>query len=262
MASTSVMYVDDVDTSADGLVVASVTGLGDVPTVEPITRERWGWQGLLETAPSVPKIKPRVITVTGILKAASVATLETNLDTLKRRFTANSQRVRFVNIANREWIARLTELAITPVGQGGQFVNPWVNITLKLTALDPYGYDTSDTTVTSITDSDKAAAVGTAPSRPVLRCTGAATNPLWTYKDGSGNTITTLQLTISVAGGDYVEVDCEAMTIKKSVSSVITDALDTLTSGDFITLHPRDGASPTLRLSSGTGLATYRKAWL
>ena len=261
MASGSVLYINDTDTSTLGLIVSSVTGLGDIPQVTLLTEERYGWAGAMETS-ATAKLGTRTLTVAGIIKATSVATLETNLDALKLLCFPNvTCRVRFANNANREWVAKLTDLVVTPLGSGGQFVNPWQGVSLKFLCPDPFGYDLSNTVIGSIVNADSACAVGTAPSRPVLRCTGAATNPLWTYKNAGGTTITTLQLTITVAGADWVEVDCAAMTIRKSVSSVITDAITTLSTGDFIVLDPKDGPNPTLRVSVGTGQATYKKAY-
>ena len=262
MAGGSVLYVNDTDTSTLGLIVSSVTGLGDVPQVTLRSRERYGWAGAME-ATVLAKQGMRTLTVTGIVKATSVATLETNLDALKLLCFPNvTCRVRFANNANREWVAKLTDFVVTPLGSGGQFVNPWQAVSLKFLCPDPFGYDLSNTVIGSITNAgDTACAVGTAPSRPVLRCTGAATNPLWTYKNAGGTTITTLQLTITVAASDWVEVDSYNMTIRKSVSSVITDALSTLSTGDFIVLDPKDGPNPTLRCSVGTGQATYKKAY-
>jgi hypothetical protein len=259
MAGNAVLYIDDYDTSLLGLIVESVTGLSDTPALTPRTRERYGWAGLMEVA-AFPQLAPRTITVTGTVLAATAAALETALDNLKAKFVPATVRARFVNNATREWVTRLTEFTVTPL-PGPQFLQAARSVSLKLLALDPYGYDLSNTVIGSITNADSACAVGTAPSRPVLRCTGAATNPLWTYKNQGGTTIQTLQLTITVAGGDWVEVDCAAKTIRKSVSSVITDALTTLSGGDFIALDPKDG-TPTLRVSVGTGQATYKKAWL
>lgn len=258
MGAQSVLYIDDFDMATLGLVVREVTGLSDTPTVAPRTRERYGRAGVLEVA-AYPQVAPRTFLVSGALGAATPAALETALDTLKGKFVGATQRARFVNNATREWVVRLAECTVTPF-PGPQFLHVYRQVTLKLLALDPYGYDTSNTVVGSIGNSDVAVAQGSAPSRPVIRVTGAATNPLLTYKNGGGTTLRTMQLTCSIAGGDYVEVDSALMTIKKSVSSVISDALDYLTSGDFIVFDPADG-TPTLRCSSGTGQATYKKAW-
>lgn len=261
MGLQSVLYLDDYDTALLGVIVEKVSGVSDTPAVTPRTRERYGRAGVIEVA-AFPQVAARTITVSGSIGAASVAALETALDTFKAKLVPTTVRARFVNNATREWTVRPLELAVTPF-PGPQFLHVYRAFTLRLLALDPYGYDLSDTVVGSIGNTDTAVAVGTAPSRPVLRCTGPATNPLWTYKNQAGTTIQTLQLTITVAGGDWVEVDCANCTIRKSVSSVITDAIATLTGGDFIALDPRDKTttSPTLRVSVGTGQATYRKAW-
>jgi uncharacterized protein (DUF697 family) len=262
MGMQSVLYLDDFDTATLGVVVEKVTGISDVPEVTPRTRERYARAGVLEVA-AFRSLAPRKITVTGAIGAATVAALETALDTFKAKLVPSTVRARFANLATREWTVVPTGFVVTPF-PGPGFLHVYRQFTLDLLALDPYGYDISDTVVGSIVNADSACAVGTAPSRPVLRCTGAAMNPLWTYKSQAGTTIQTLQLTITVAGGDWVEVDCATSTIRKSVSSVITDAITTLTSGDFIVLDPRDKTttSPTLRVSDGTGTATYRKAWL
>jgi hypothetical protein len=142
-------------------------------------------------------------------------------------------------------------------------------VTLSFMSLDPLWYATSQSAVTFTTDT--AMALGTAPVAPVIRITGTLADPTITLKDHSGATVTTLGLTITQAGAsDYVEIDCGAQTIVRSVSSVLSDAISTLSSGYFFELDPADADTvtptwPSLSIAygsgSGTAVSTYRKAY-
>lgn len=127
---------------------------------------------------------------------------------------------------------------------------------------DPMKYDVTETALAFSTNTQ--VPVGDADHGGVIRITGAATNPTVTYKDAAGNTIQTLGLTISIAGGDWVEIDLDDLTITKSVSGVTSSAVDTWTSGNFFRIDP-DHASgttnPSLSVSSGTATLTYRRRW-
>jgi hypothetical protein len=256
MAGTSVLYVNDYDTALLGLVVETVTGYGDTPGLTRLTRGFYGRAGLAVTAPN-PTLAPRVITVTGTLLASTVAAFNTALDALKALFASTAE-VRLSSDATRCWTVDLTDLKLSPL-PGPQLITPASGIALTLTALDPYGYDVNWTAV-ALGAVAQVAPLGTAPSAPLLRLSGAATNPVVTVRNAQGVAVGSIGLTLTLAAGDFVELDCDAMTIAKSVSGSVTDALTTLASGDWPLLNPADGAV-TVEVNSGTGEALYRKAW-
>ena len=107
--------------------------------------------------------------------------------------------------------------------------------------------------------------LGTAPSAPIIRLRG--TNPVLTYRDAGATIRKSMTFTLTMAAGDYLEIDMGLVKIRKSVSGTITNGRSTLTSGDFPwALDPRDGnqlagVSPTVETSVGTGLVIYQKEW-
>lgn len=145
-----------------------------------------------------------------------------------------------------------------------------VTLTFQATT-DPLWRATSLTT-NNLTTALTEQALGTAPVAPVIRLTGALTDPTITYADSSGTTVTTLALTLTLPGAsDYVEIDSAARTVVKSVSSVLSDAIDTISGGDFPVLDPADSDTVTpvwcqLKYAIGGGsvsaaTAAYRKAY-
>lgn len=168
--------------------------------------------------------------------------------------------LRFDHDATREKRVKLTQVT-KPVQAHVLHTRTWyLDVALTFTAFDPHWYDTSNQQVTGIGNSDVAIPLGTAPSRPRLVITGAATNPTITYKHFDGTTIEALGLTVTLGGGETVTVDLDALTISSALTA-------SLASGGFFALdaikHGSYGASqwPTLRCSTGSLTCTYRRAW-
>ena len=257
MGVQSVLYINDFDTSAIGLVVAGVPDIGNIPATAPVTRALYQRAGLVQVATS-PKLAERTITVRGTIVATTVVQRDQYLDALKALCLSNLVEVRFLQPTDRFWRAYLTRLVTTPFS-GPQFLAAAVQVELTFTAYDPIGYSLS-VRASAFGAAPLAAPAGTAPSAPLLRLSGG-TDPVVTLRDAAGVARQTIGFTITLAAGDYLDVDCQTMTITKSVSGTVTDALSTLASGDFLVLDPAYGAL-TLEVNSGTGVAFYRKAWL
>lgn len=248
-----------------GFVVDPMRGIFDGAKVSYATEQR---PGRLETVLTslTATGQPRDLVIEGHVIADTLAALTTNI----RNLTGWCRRAVAVKTAHDSATflnVKQVDVQITHPPMQGVALTCGVSITFR--AFDPLWYATSASAVTF--SSNTAMPLGTAPSRPVLRLTGTHTNPTITYKNSGGTTITTLVLTITIAGAtDYVEIDCASLTIVKSVSSVITDAIDTLTSGDFIVLDPADAdtVTPTwgsLSVSLGSGsvtaVSTFRPAY-
>lgn len=263
-ARRPVAYLDDYDLSQLGLVVERVDGLGDQPDrpwpSAPLPKSER--VAILSTAPDETA---RLLVVRGHLLADTVALRNVAFDTLKGRcFAGDTVRLRFVDQGTREWVARCIGIQVDPRGQ--QFIEPGLALALSFVCESPYGRDTSDSVVDGITTTLTAIPLGTAPSRPLIRITGPATNPLLAYAHFDATVLQTLQLTGSIAGGDYVEIDMDRMTITQSVASVLSSALTMRTAGSFFALDPAAGSYaaaqwPTVNVSSGTARVTYRKRW-
>jgi hypothetical protein len=218
---------------------------------------------------SDPDEPAQEITLRGVVKGTSrsdawtkwdvlVATCsETPTSTVQDDFAT----LRFDTAPTREKLVKLTGVT-NPAQPAVLSTGTWVlNVALTFTAFYPHWRDSSDQTVSGIVNSDTAIPLGTAPTRPRLTITGAATNPTITYKAFDTTEIQALGLTASLAGGETLTVDLDALTLTSSGPAV------TLTSGRFFVLdaikHGHYGASqwPTLRVSSGTMVCTYRRAW-
>jgi hypothetical protein len=146
-------------------------------------------------------------------------------------------------------------------------------VVIEFEATDPLWYDTSTTTAT-FTSGAATTALGTAISYPVVRLTGAFTNPLITVKSSAGATVATMGLTIVLSNAaHYVEIDMAPVTgrtIVKHTGSLST-AEDILTSGSFFGFDPAnaDTTTPTwgtieASVSAGSisaATAIYRKAY-
>lgn len=120
-----------------------------------------------------------------------------------------------------------------------------------------------------ITTTARALALGNAPSSPIIRIMGAATNPVLTYRDAGGTAQKTLTITGTLAAtNDWLDIDMRTGVIRKYASGVITNGFESYTiTGDFPwAFDPQDGdyltsGWPTLTCSAGTCIAYWWKAF-
>jgi hypothetical protein len=110
--------------------------------------------------------------------------------------------------------------------------------------------------------------LGTAPSSPLIRLMGPATNPVLTYRDAGGAVARTAGFTVSLASTEYLDLDMRRGVIHRVASGVATNGIALLTSGQFPwALDPQDGdrgtaAWPTVEVSAGTGEVLWWRQWL
>lgn len=163
---------------------------------------------------------------------------------------------------------RLRALAILPFGPS---LSPLASrATIALVCDDePYWRDVEPTTrALAVAATRYNLPLGTAPSSPVIRIMGSATNPTVTYRDAGGAAVRTLGFTVSLASTDYLDIDMRRGRIQKVASGVVTNGIALLTSGQFPwALDPQDGeretaAWPTLEVSTGTGEVLFWRQWL
>jgi phage-related protein len=264
------MYVNDFDTSSLGLIVTSVDGWRDAPSTRDRTTQLPTRVGAVILAPEA-ETAPRVITVDGVIdpshagKALTLANLRAAISELQERLYRGTIEVRFADEPDIFVLARCEQgnLIATPP----QFMNPKSRVQIRMLCPDPLRYDRNGSVVGFGASPRAGTPLGTAVSAPVIRIMGAATNPVITYRNMSGDVKQTMGFTVTLAATDYLEIDCELFTIKKFASGVETNGISLLTSGDFIALDPQDGdyagsVWPTLEVNAGSGECLYRRAWL
>lgn len=260
------IYLNDYNPRRLGYVVERVEGWADVAALQPTAQDVPGRAGELALTGALGTMSPRTVTVYGTLLAASAAALVAARRDLIERASRGLIELRTVDAPDVMHQGILTGLVTAAydrqfraVGRKGE------RVTLTFTCLDPRAYSTAPTVV-ALATTRAPCPLGSAPVAPLVRIFGAATNPVLTYRGISGVVRQSLGFTLTLAAADFLEIDCEAKTVTKSVSGVVSNAIDTLSSGDFPTLDPGDGdygasAWPTLELSAGAGEVAYRKAW-
>lgn len=264
MGQTTALYLNDYDTSrlgfflrrADGRLAGlsardRTTGLPKRVGTVPLAREA-------ETA-------ERRIIVLGTIKQATMAGVISSRNELKARFYRGVVEVRFEDDPDKVYYVLAEDADLR--GTDPEFVNPVSEVTLTMSCRDPLIYARYPTVV-GFNATKAACPLGTAISLPVLKVSGAVTNPVITYRDVRGASKRTMGFTVALLATEYLEVDCERMQIKKYTAGVAANAESTLTSGDFIQLDPQDADDvtavwPTLEVSPAASCeAHYRKAWI
>lgn len=241
-----------------GVIVSAMSGWLDAPERQMETVIVPRRSGGLVTASGV-QTQPRKLTLDLWVPAVTVEARRTTLATLYRdlrgvvEMTISDAPGRFV-------YAILQTSTATPVGPA--LVVPEATVRLTFIVPDPVAHSTSvDVLAIPAGGTRVAIPCGTAPHGGILRLVGAGTNPcVLTVRDRGGVTLQTMTLSTTWTTGEYVEVDCDAWTVKKWNGTTATNVLTALAATDtFLRFSPED--DPTLSVT-GCGGATlaYRKA--
>lgn len=208
---------------------------------------------------SEPSERGRVIRMTFTVEAATRAALQALLDELKFRLGPRQLRtVEFVDDETREVNGYVVGVNFPPIHP--HLTQAAVRMEVRLWLPDPREYETANTVVSAIGATDKDLPLGAKPSEASIVVTGAATFTM-TYKNSAGGTVFTLDIsgatspvTIDMATGEITDNDGNAADhlVEPSDFPFSFDPDD----GDFPSL-----AWPTLAVSAGTAVATYRKAY-
>jgi len=163
--------------------------------------------------------------------------------------------------------AFLEDLSIVPIGHPLQAVASAV--TMKFNAPDPLwrAADGGLPVGLAAAATRYACPLGTAPSSPIIRLMGAATNPTFVVRDSGGAAVVTLAITLTLGANDFLELNCETGLIQKSVAGTVTRCESVLTSGTFpFALDPEWGdfttaSWPTAEVDVGKGELLYTKRY-
>ena len=257
----SMLSINGVDLGTLGFGVSDPRSLWNTPVASSEGIAVPGRAGQLVPQASSIALASRTIDVVGELTGTSRADFLTKLDVLKAAL-AGPLTVVLAEQPTRQYTART--LSVTVTNSGPVFLQRSQEVTLSLVCDDPYAYDVTLQVVGF--GAATAIPLGTAPSRGIITITGAAVNPVLTYKNASGTTIETMGFTRTLAGGDTLTIDLDRFLVTRTVGGVATNDLAALTSGDFLELSPLDGVYassswPTLAVSAGSGSISYRRAF-
>jgi len=254
--------------TAAGWFLERTSGLDDVPEIGlETTTIPWREESVV-TSPFRP-VQPRdaVLTVGAVADDTSaLATAQAALqgllpgsEIILTHTRRPSQRLRVMLLS-----------APASYGPGPEALAPfYLQYGLRVRAVMPWWEDASEQTV-NFTTSAVAVPQGTASTRGVITIAasgGTVTDPVVTYKTSAGATISTLAPTIAILNGDAWRCDVVTGQVRKRVSGVWSNAVDTLPDSFrlpiFETTHGVYSTSswPTLEVTSGNGSVAYRRRY-
>lgn len=229
----------------------------------------FGRAGGLATAPTVPG---RTLTLGGrILTSANTAAARLTAEHALKDWLGNGGLLLVeVDEGNPPVLAidaYLEELKIVPIGHPLQAVGS--EVTLTLNAPDPLWRAADGGTPVGLAANATryACPLGTAPSAPIVRLMGAATNPTFVIRDSGGAAQVTIAVTLTLGANDFLELNCETGIVQKSVAGTVTRCESVLTSGTFpFALDPEWGDYstanwPTAEVDLGKGELLYTKRY-
>jgi phage-related protein len=268
------IYLNNLDPESLGWQVVKVTGLGDAGAQRLALVDVVGRSGSAIVS-NRPGSSPRQITVQLAGKFSTLKLMETALTRMLAIIGHGLLEVRDARDPEKVcygFLEGMTDEAADP-----QYVsNPLARLTLKITCPDPLRFDR----VASVIGFGAAYGnipCGTAPFGPLLRIYGQPTSPFTvTYRGQDGVARQVMGFTLTLGASDYLDIDCDLQTIVKVVAGTPSNAMDTWTTNadGFIVIDPSDAEYdhgsqhpdagrgwPILELSTGTGLAIYRRAY-
>jgi phage-related protein len=261
---TPTLYLNDWDTARAGFVVSSWTGIGEPAAQFHEEIEVLGRAGAV-LVDGRPRVRVREIEVTVALLGDTAALARTALDKLHGLVGSGVVELRMSPWPDRVYRGKLTRADIRFTAP--QAASRIASGTIQFRCQDPYAYDRRGVVVNvAATSTRYAAPLGTAPSAPIVRFHGSATNPAIRVRRADGTVAGELGLTVTLGTNDWLEVDMGRQTLTRSTDGVVTDAIATALSGDFFALDPAWGdpmnaVYPTLEVTSGTAQARYWRAY-
>lgn len=218
-----------------------------------------------------PSVAPRSLTLKGkiVTSANTVAARVAAEDKVKDLFGNGgllTVELRDDVAPAREIDAYCEALTVQPFGHPLQAVAATVDC--RLVCPDALWRETAGTIIgVPATATRYSLPLGTAPSTPMLRVFGSATNPTVTIRDAGGVAQVTLAFTVTLTGDEFLEVDCTTGVITKVSSGTRTNGISLLTSGTFpFRLDPAWGdfatsVWPTIETSAGVADVLYTRRY-
>lgn len=219
----------------------------------------------------VPEIGPRSLTLRGKIVtsantvAARVAAEDTVKDWLGNAGLATIE-LRDDIAPAREIDGFVEQLTIQPFGHPLLAVASTVDC--RISCPEALWRETAGTIIgVPATATRYSLPLGTAPSTPILRVMGSATNPTVTVRDSGGTAQVTLAFTVTLTSSEYLDVDCTTGVITKVSSGTRTNGISLLTSGTFpFVLDPAWGewatsVWPTVETSAGQAEVLYARRY-
>jgi phage-related protein len=262
MIAANAVLVNGYDLAQQGLASAVWSGVEDSPRRRILSTTLPGRDGGLVGWGDLTAGTKDVV-VTGTLLAISMVARVAQWDAIKGRLEQGLLELVFGDSPDKRLLAYCVGAEFQPAST--QMADMGGRVTLTFMAPFPYR-ESIEPVLVGFTSASTPAPVGTGPSSPVIQLMGG-TNPLLTYRDQSGVIRAQMALTIAVPSDAFLEIDMNTATIKQWQGGVYTNKITALAAGTFFALEGRDADVlhsqwPTLEVSSGTGVALYRKAWV
>lgn len=243
MPSTGV-YLNNLDLASLDLEVEDIDGLADVAATRLPELDLPGLAGRVVTS-ALGSADPREITLQVAVVVGQRVTTAAHARDRMRRLAALAgsglvelRTVQEPAVTYAGFLASLVEQKVT---DHGRLTVPTIRAVLRFRCPDPYGFDAG--VVQPFGATPERLWLGTAPSKPVLYMQGPATNPSVVYRTAPGAARCTMGFSVTLAAGDWLRVDCDQATIRKSVSGSESDGLATWTTAadGFMLFDPGDG---------------------
>jgi hypothetical protein len=196
----------------------------------------------------------------------SPSSLQNRRDLVNAFFRAMAGRIEIATIEDPTKVCYgvLTTAPATFIGASPLAVLP-TKADLTFLCADPLWYDvTPQAAAIGAANVDVTLPLGNASARMrrvLVRVSGAVSSPLnITLKNGAGDTLAVMTISVSLTSAEYLEIDCDLFTVTKYSGGVATDQTAQLgLAQDFFALDPQD--APTLRIDQGTAMAYYYRAF-
>lgn len=264
------VYLNETSLADLGVYPERVTVWGDAPTREYPTVAIPGRMGVVFAAD--PVVPPRTLRIACLVQPAALtlAARRAAEDGLKLLASRGLIKIIYDDGVTAPRTIDGVCLACTVTPRRHPVVSLVSDAELTVLCPDPTWADVTGQVI-GFSTTATAIPLGTSVSGGLVRIAAPAwsanvQNLVLGYYTAGGVLVGSMTFTITLtAGTDFLEIDLDRATVTKSLSGTVTNAITTLTAGDFFALDPTDGdplagSYPLLKVTASTG--TPSGQWL
>lgn len=209
--------------------------------------------------------KERYLTMVGNIFAADPAALVLASRALTDHMRVGLLEIRLGWYTDKVYFGWLDGIRVEPYKP--QMANGAAKVTLRFLLDSPVLMDAAYRMYYAAAGERLECPLGSLESSPIYYIFGAATNPVFTLRNGAGDILTQITYTVTLNAASFLAINADSGRVQLSTAGTVTDADSLASLGDpFPLLSLRDGdfrggVGPTVEVNNGLLGVRLRRGW-